>query len=112
MSHDLTIQSTARIQGPGDSAAPAKGGVSGGRASVPATPVAKAVQPYTNPALRLDPALGLVVIEFHDDSGKLTSSIPNQRQIDAYRRHGATLPGQMTREAKPDPGEDGPPAAG
>ena len=44
-------------------------------------------QPFTNPDLRLDPALGLVVIEFHDQAGKLTSSIPSQRQMDAYRMH-------------------------
>ena len=30
--------------------------------------------------------MGLVVIEFHDDAGKLTSSIPSQRQrLAAYR---------------------------
>ena len=44
-------------------------------------------QPFINPDLRLDPALGLVVIEFHDQAGKLTSSIPSQRQMDAYRMH-------------------------
>ena len=52
--------------------------------------MAKPALPFTNPDLRLDPALGLVVIEFHDDSGKLTNSIPSQRQIDAYRQHGQT----------------------
>lgn len=56
-------------------------------------------QPYVNPSLRLDAALGLVVIEFHDDSGKLTSSIPSQRQIDAYRRHEDTRPGQPRPES-------------
>ncbi len=55
-------------------------------------------QPYMNPSLRLDAALGLVVIEFHDEAGKLTSSIPSQRQIDAYRRHEDTRPGQRRPE--------------
>ena len=57
-------------------------------------------QPYVNPSLRLDAALGLVVIEFHDEAGKLTSSIPSQRQIDAYRRHEDTRPGQRRPEAQ------------
>ena len=53
-----------------------------------------------NPQLRLDAALGLVVIEFRDESGTVTTSIPSQRQLDAYRmweqQHNAppaTLPG-------------------
>ncbi|GEM_PF-3053291 len=57
-------------------------------------------QPYVNPSLRLDAALGLVVIEFHDEFGKLTSSIPSQRQIDAYRRHEDGRPGQPRTEAQ------------
>lgn len=88
----------------------------------PQTPAAKPTQPYTNPALRLDPALGLVVIEFHDDAGKLTRSIPNQRQIDAYRLHDKTPPG-LTSPGMTSPGmtsldpmasgsKDGPPSAG
>ena len=39
-----------------------------------------------NPSLRLDPALGLVVLEFHSDSGAVTSSIPSERQLEAYQR--------------------------
>jgi len=38
-----------------------------------------------NPTLRLDPVLGLVVIEFHNSAGELTHTIPGQRQLDAYR---------------------------
>lgn len=89
-----------------------------GGARSPETPAPKPAQPYTNPALRLDPALGLVVIEFHDGAGKLTSSIPNQHQIDAYRRHdkippsqtspGQTAPaGPMARKVKDDPASAG-----
>jgi hypothetical protein len=50
-------------------------------------------RPYLNPSLRLDAALGLVVIEFRDETGKLTSTIPSQRQIDAYRAHQDAGPG-------------------
>jgi hypothetical protein len=42
--------------------------------------------PIVNPSLRLDAALGLVVIEFHNDAGVVTDSIPNARQLQAYRR--------------------------
>jgi len=41
--------------------------------------------PLPNPQLRLDPALGLVVIEFRDANGIITTSIPTQRQLHAYR---------------------------
>src|SRR5258707_215724 len=42
--------------------------------------------PITNPSFRLDPALGLVVIEFRNDAGAVTSSIPSERQLQAYQR--------------------------
>ncbi len=51
-----------------------------GAASVLATDTA-----LPNPTLRLDPTLGLVVIEFHNQSGHVTTSIPGARQLDAYR---------------------------
>ena len=52
-------------------------------------------QPYTNPSLHLDASLGLVVIEFRDEAGAITSSIPSQRQIEAYRMHQEALPGSQ-----------------
>jgi len=48
-------------------------------------PPARSASPIPNPQLRLDPALGLVVIEFRDNSGSVTTSIPSQRQLEAYR---------------------------
>jgi hypothetical protein len=39
-----------------------------------------------NPSLRLDPALGLVVLEFHGGAGAVTTSIPSERQLQAYQR--------------------------
>src|ERR1700733_1805968 len=38
-----------------------------------------------NPSLRFDAASGLVVIEFHDQAGDVTTSIPTVRQLEAYR---------------------------
>ena len=61
-------------------------------AAAPATDSASLVPKATessnalpNPTLRLDPALGLVVIEFHNRSGSVTTSIPGERQLEAYR---------------------------
>ncbi len=51
---------------------------------------------FTNPSLRLDSGLGRVVIEFRNDSGAVTRSIPSQQQLDAYKRTG---------EVPPRPGE-------
>jgi hypothetical protein len=42
--------------------------------------------PTPNPTLELDAALGLVVIQFRNDSGAVTNSIPSQQQLDAYRQ--------------------------
>ena len=47
----------------------------------------------TNPTLRLDAALGLVVVEYRDDRGAITTSIPSQRALAAYRRWDATRSG-------------------
>ena len=49
-----------------------------------------AAPPILNPTLRLDAALGLVVIEFRNESGAVTRSIPSQRQLQAYQRWEAT----------------------
>ncbi len=68
----------------------------GPRGHPPTPPVPTApgpVQPYTNPSLRLDPGLGLVVIEFRNDAGAVTRSIPSKQQIEAYRTHEQTPPG-------------------
>jgi hypothetical protein len=46
--------------------------------------------------MRLDPALGVVVVAFHDEHGAVTTTIPTQQQLDAYRTwertHGQTPP--------------------
>jgi len=47
---------------------------------------------FANPSLQLDPSLGIVVIKFHNASGAVTSSIPSDRQLAAYQRHGGVPP--------------------
>jgi hypothetical protein len=41
--------------------------------------------PTLNPALCIDAALGVVVMQFYDDRGDVTASIPTARQLQAYR---------------------------
>src|SRR5689334_9538145 len=60
---------------------------------LPAADPAQAVSaapPILNPTLRLDAALGLVVIEFRNETGAITTSIPSQRQLQEYQRWQAT----------------------
>ncbi len=54
-------------------------------APVSAAPVTAAV-PEPSPRMRLDPALGLVVLEFRDDQGQVVQTLPSARQLAAYRR--------------------------
>ncbi|MBN8903481.1 MAG: hypothetical protein BGO51_01415 [Rhodospirillales bacterium 69-11] len=84
MPNELSIQGVKPIGAAGDTTTDSK---SDPRTFSPEPPPAMAPQPIVNPSLRLDAALGLVVIEFRDDGGAITSSIPSQRQLDAYRAH-------------------------
>ena len=48
-------------------------------------PAAVAAVPEPSPRMRLDPALGLVVLEFRDARGEVTQTLPSARQLAAYR---------------------------
>ena len=80
MSSDLTVP---RIGPP--SAATADLARTRSRDTADKAPPAAIATALPNPALRLDPALALVVIEFRDDSGVVRNSIPTQQQLAAYR---------------------------
>lgn len=54
--------------------------------ATPATPVSALPPIGPNPRLRLDPALGLVVMELLDSAGKVARSAPTEAQLQAYRR--------------------------
>jgi hypothetical protein len=61
----------------------------GAAAAGPAAEIPTAAPPRAaagNPSLRLDPGLGLVVIEFHNAAGTVTGTIPTAQQLQAYRR--------------------------
>jgi hypothetical protein len=89
MPNDLSVQALSAVAAPGKTSQEPPRGTGAASANAGTThPV------YTNPTLRLDPALGLVVIQFHDASGNVTTSYPSQRQLNAYRAHEQTLPDQ------------------
>ena len=56
----------------------------GAAAAPPTTPLPAAV-PEPSPRMRLDPALGLVVLEFRDHQGQVVQTLPSERQLAAYR---------------------------
>ncbi len=81
MPNDLTIQAAAPANIGSGGAVPA-------RPAATAAPVGQATplpSPSPNPSLELNAALGLVVIEFRNSAGTVTSSIPTAQQLEAYR---------------------------
>jgi hypothetical protein len=89
MSNDVSLPAIAAVHA--DSFAPA-----GQRLrATDQVQAAPAAPPVTNPTLRLDAALGLVVIEFRNQGGTITTSIPSQRQLQEYQRWAATQLGPM-----------------
>lgn len=84
MTHDLSIQPLAAARTGSDSGTDPT--MATARELPPQTGPTPAPSPITNPSFRLDPALGLVVIEFRNDAGAVTSSIPSERQLQAYQR--------------------------
>jgi hypothetical protein len=56
-----------------------------------------------NPALRIDHALGMVVIEFRNSTADLSWSIPSERELAAYRAAAQADPAPNARAAPPAP---------
>lgn len=93
MPNDLSVP---RLGGPSPGAA----GAAEPAATAPAPPgVSPPHRSFPNPTLRLDPALGIVVIEFRDSQGAVKSSIPTQHQLDAYRNWERTRTGPSPQAA-------------
>jgi len=74
--------------------------------TVPA-PAGGNVAPIVNPSMRFDMKLGLVVVEFFDDSGEVATTIPSPQKLKAYE---ASLAGAPVSSAIPAPERD--PSAG
>ena len=67
---------------PDSSRASPRGEARGGESAPPPPPPSPATP---NPRLRLDGSLGVVVIEFRDQVGDVSNTIPSPRQLQAYR---------------------------
>ena len=66
-------------------------------AAVPAKTTTEIAPPMPNPRLRLDPQLGMVVMEFRSGPGVPERSIPSAHELAAYRSAaltGAPRPGK------------------
>ena len=74
--------------GPAAPVAPGSAGSAGPAALQAQSPAAGGGLFPPNPSVHLDLALNLVVLEFRDDAGNVTSSIPSARQLQAYRLDG------------------------
>lgn len=89
-------------------------------ASAAATPAAatEAGLPsaWPNPSLRLDAALGIIVMEFRDKSGGVASTLPTERELQAYRsaasRPRADVTGQIGGATPRQSGASGLPDGG
>ncbi len=70
----------------------------------PASVAAASKRPLVNPSLHLDLALNLVVLQFVDDKGDVTSSIPSVKQLKAYKAHQSE---PAAKAAAPSPDHSG-----
>ena len=80
---------------PKDGLRPSSGSVGAERPAGAVPPVASQETGPANPRMRIDRDLGMVVIEFRDSAGRVSVSLPTEREIDAYRAtiiSGAELP--------------------
>ena len=59
--------------------------------------------PPPSPTLRFDASADMLVIEFHNDAGAVTDSIPTQQQLEAYRSHAEYGPPPASQPAPPHP---------
>jgi hypothetical protein len=109
MSNDFMVQPVAAVR----SASDAVGETRVATAQPPSQPDHGAnPSPIPNPSLRLDPALGLVVIEFRNNAGVVSRSIPSQRELAAYQKWAMTHAGPALGKAqKPQQQEAAAPAA-
>jgi hypothetical protein len=82
MPNDLSVRAAT----PGN---PGNGAVVPGKPAATAVPIDHVTPTQfasLNPSQQLDAALGIVVLEFRNDTGTITSSIPSQQQLAAYRQ--------------------------
>lgn len=100
MPNDLTISGVGKPVAAPDAAEPPQPSASASIEPAGGGPV------LPNPTLRLDAALGIVVIEFRNAAGEVASSIPTQQQLQAYRLHFDTGPAKAAKPAPAQPTAD------
>ncbi len=100
MPQDLPVTAIAAIPNTAPNVVPQD------RATEAPVPVAPSSRPFPNPSLRLDAGLGMVVIEFRDNLGEVTNSIPSQRILEAYRAHTEPLLGSSKKPGPTTPASD------
>ncbi|HVC61420.1 MAG TPA: hypothetical protein VND19_13795 [Acetobacteraceae bacterium] len=83
MPNDLNVKPVGPVLGASENPAGPKPEMFTPLAQAP--PAAPTPVLVANPTLRFDVASGLVVIEFHDQAGAITTSVPTLRQLEAYR---------------------------
>lgn len=88
MPNDLAISGVRTLLGSADAAEPTQ---PSGNATIEPMGGGSALP---NPTLRLDAALGIVVIEFRNAAGEIADSIPTQQQLEAYRLRFASTSGK------------------
>ena len=83
---------------PKDGLRPSSGSVGAERPTGAVPPSASPEAGPANPRMRIDRDLGMVVIEFRDAAGRVSVSLPTEREIDAYRASilfGAEVPSDV-----------------
>jgi hypothetical protein len=88
MPNDLAISGVRTLLGSTDAAEPTQ---RSGNATIEPLGGGSALP---NPTLRLDAALGIVIIEFGNAAGEIAESIPTQQQLEAYRLRFASTSGK------------------
>ena len=109
MSNDLAVEAVPAVRTITDQVG---GGKVAASQPVPQLEQATSTSPFPNPSLRLDPALGIVVLEFRSNTGAVTTSIPSERQLQAYQRWDATHLGPMPAGRAGSGGVDAQPVPG
>jgi hypothetical protein len=83
---------------PKDGLRPSSGSAGAERPTGAVPPSASPEAGPANPRMRIDRDLGMVVIEFRDTAGRVSVSLPTEREIDAYRasiKFGAEMPADV-----------------
>jgi len=96
MPHDLAVSASS----PTVSTAELISRTETAETATPHTPVAEKATSsnsgtlFANPTVQLNADLGIVVIQFRNEQGVVTSQIPSQLQLDAYMTGSAKLPNE------------------